>query len=88
MCKKDYIWNPSTYSFENGQCLESIVNDSAIMCDEIIESYVKETKTIPTNFNEKIAICKMQKLCILKAFLLITKVLLITISIYCYLIKY
>ena len=88
MCKKDYIWNPSTYSFENGQCLESIMNDSGIMCDEIIEPYVKETKTIPTNFNEKIAICKMQKLCILKAFLLITKVLLIAFSIYCYLIKY
>ena len=47
-------------------CLEScyiasIMDDSAITCDEIIESYKEdataklydETKTIPTNFNEK-----------------------------------
>ena len=27
--------------------------DSAIMCNEIIESYDKETKTLQTNFNEK-----------------------------------
>ena len=27
---------------------------SAIMCDEVIESYDEEIKTIPTNFNEKI----------------------------------
>ena len=26
------------------------MDDSAIMCDEIIESYKKETKIIPTNF--------------------------------------
>ena len=32
--------------------------DSAITCDEIIESYDEETKTIPTNFNEKKATCK------------------------------
>ena len=29
------------------------MDDSAIMCDEIIELYNKETKIIPTNFNEK-----------------------------------
>ena len=52
------------------------------MCVEVIE------KTIPTNFNEKKAICKMQYLYILLAFLLITATLLIAVSIYCYLIKY
>ena len=26
--------------------------DSVIMCDQVIESHNKETKTIPTNFNE------------------------------------
>ena len=36
----------------------SIMDDSGIKFDEIIESYNKETKTIPTNFNEKKAICK------------------------------
>ena len=29
------------------------MDDSTITCDEIIESYEKETKTIATNFNEK-----------------------------------
>ena len=29
------------------------MNDSVIMCDEIIESYDEETKIVPTNFNEK-----------------------------------
>ena len=32
-----------------------------IKFDEVIESYNKETKTIPTNFNEKKGICKMHR---------------------------
>ena len=36
------------------------MDDSAFMC---------ETKTIPTNFNEKKATCKTQNFCILLAFL-------------------
>ena len=48
------------------------MDDSAIMCDEIIESYDEETKTIPTNFNEKKATCKAKNFYILLAFLLIT----------------
>ena len=62
------------------------MDDSAITCDEVIESYNKET--IPTNFKEKKAIFKIQNLYILLAFLLITIALLIAASIYCYLIKY
>ena len=58
------------------------MDDSVIMFDEIIE------ETVPTNFNEKEATCKMQKFYILLAFLLITIALLIAVSIYCYLIKY
>ena len=58
------------------------------MSDEIIESYDEEIKTIPTNFNEKKAICKKQNFYILLAFLLITIALLIAVSIYCCLIKY
>ena len=38
----------SCYSCENEIYLASIMDDSAIMCDEIIESYEEET-----NFNEK-----------------------------------
>ena len=29
------------------------MDDSVITCDEITESYNEETKTFPTNFNEK-----------------------------------
>ena len=63
--------------------LASIMDDSAIVCDEIIESYEEET-----NFNEKKATCKTKNFYILLSFLLITIGLLITVSIYCYLIKY
>ena len=62
------------------------MDNSAIKCDEIIESYNEETRNISTNFSKKIAACKTQKFCILIAFLSITKELLITVSIYCYLI--
>ena len=41
------------------------MDDSAITYGEIIESYDEETKTIPTNFNEKKATCKMQNFYIL-----------------------
>ena len=51
--KKDYIWNLSTCSCKNRNYLASIMDDSAITCDEIIESYDEET-----NFNEKEANCK------------------------------
>ena len=88
VCEKDCIWNPTTYSYGNGKYLASIMDDSPITCDEIIESYYEETKTIPTNFNEKKATCKMQNLYILLVFSLIIIALLIAVSIYCYLIKY
>ena len=45
--KKDYIWNPSTCICENEKYLASIMNESVIMHNKVIE------KTIPTNFNEK-----------------------------------
>ena len=50
-CEKDYIWNPSTCSCENGKYLARIMDDLAITCDEII--YVKETKTIPKDITCK-----------------------------------
>ena len=37
------------------------MDNSAITCDEIIESYNEEIKTVPTNFNEKKLTCKIQK---------------------------
>ena len=71
-CEKDYIWNPFTCSCEYGKYLTSIMEDSAILCDKVIESFDKETKTIPTSFSEKKAFCKTQNVYILLEFLLIT----------------
>ena len=75
-----------------------MIDNSAITFDEIMESYEEdvdaevksndETKSISANFNEKKATCKTQNFYISLAFLLITIALLISISIYCYLIKY
>ena len=79
----DYTWNPAAYSCKNGKYLASIIDDSVIACDEIIEV----TKGIPTSFNEKKMACKTKNVYILLAFLLITIALLIAVSIYCYLIN-
>ena len=54
----------------------------------MMKLYDEERKTIPANFNEKKATCKMQNFYILLVILLITIALLIAVSIYCYLIKY
>ena len=64
------------------------MDDSVNTYDEVTESYDKEVKTIPTNFNEKNITCKTQSSYVLLTFLLITITLLIAFSIYCYLIKY
>ena len=42
MCKNDNICNPATCSRKNGKYIGSIIDDSVITCDEIIE----EAKTI------------------------------------------
>ena len=48
--EKNYIWNPNTCICGNGKYLASIIDDSVIKCDEIIDG---ETKTIQKNFNGK-----------------------------------
>ena len=35
--KKEYVWNPITCNCENGKYLTSIMDDLAIMCDEIMK---------------------------------------------------
>ena len=57
------------------------MDDSAITCDQVIESYDEKIKTIPTNFNKKKASCTIQNLYVLVAFLLITIASFIAISI-------
>ena len=65
------------------------MDDSVITCDEIIESYDEETKTVLTNFNKKKnANCKTKSVYILLTFLLIAIALLIAASIYFYLIHH
>ena len=88
ICEKEYVWNPSTCICENGKCLASTMDDSVNTCEEVIQSYDEEIKTIPKNFNDKNITCKTQSFYILLTFLLITITLLIADSIYCYLIKY
>ena len=72
VCEKDYVWNPATCSCENEKYLASIMDDSAIKCDEIIESSDEEANIIPTNFNKKKATCKMDNFYNLLAFSLNT----------------
>ena len=85
MWKKDYTWNPATCSCENSKYFAcTTIDGSVIKCDEII----KDTKTVPMNFNEKNGICKTKTIYILPPFLSSTIALLIAVSIYCYLIQY
>ena len=49
--------SPATCNCENGKYLASIMDDSVITCNEVIEIYHGEIKTIPTNFNEKNMTC-------------------------------
>ena len=67
---------PATCSYEYRKYLAGIMDDSAMMCDEIIELDNEET-----NFNEKTAAYKAQKLYILLALLLTTVALMIAASI-------
>ena len=63
--------------------LASIMHDSTIISNEVIKSYEEEIKTVPRNLT-----CQRQNFYMLLAFSLVTIALLITVSIYCYLIKY
>ena len=50
--EKHYVWNPLPCSSENGKYLGSIVDNSLITCDEVIDTTkIVPAKTIPTNFN-------------------------------------
>ena len=88
VCENDYIWNPAKCSCKIGKNLASIMDNSVITCEEIMESCKEETKTILTNFNENKSTCKKQNFYLLLAFLLITIALLAAVSIYCYSRKY
>ena len=42
--KNDYVSNPTICNCENGKYLASIMDDSTIICDEVIESFDEEIK--------------------------------------------
>ena len=66
LCKQNYVWNPAICICENEKYLASIMDDSAGIYDEVIESYDEgveaksydKTKTISTNFNDLKTTCK------------------------------
>ena len=74
---KKHIWNPATCTCENDKYSGSIIDNSVITCDRIIEA----TKTVPTKSTST-------DIYILLVIWLITIALLIAVSISCYLIKY
>ena len=41
----DYVWNLATCNCGNRQYLARIMDDSAIICDEVIEPYEKDGDT-------------------------------------------
>ena len=41
VCEEDYIWNPATCSCESGKYLASIMDDSAFICDEVLDTEAK-----------------------------------------------
>ena len=86
--KKKIVLGILVHAIVKMEYLASIIDDSEIANDEVIESNVEEIKTIPTIFNEKIITYRTKNYYILLAFLQITIVLLIVVGIYCYLIKY
>ena len=50
MCKKNYICNLSTCTYENGKYLGSIIDDSVIICDKIINAVQSGSrKTVSIN---------------------------------------
>ena len=67
ICEKDFL-EPATCNCENGKYLASIMDDSVIICDEVIKSYDEEIKTIPTYFNKKNIKCKTQNVYVLLDF--------------------
>ena len=82
VCKKGYIWNPRSCTCKNGEYVENIIDESAVICDEVIET----TKTVPTKtFATKTVSTNAY---ILLAFLIITVASLIPVGFCCCLIKH
>ena len=53
-CEKVCIWNPTTCGCENAEYLTSIIEDSVIMCDKIINVADSVSSNGSANFHEKV----------------------------------
>ena len=51
--EKDYVYNPATCNCEKGKYLASIMDDSIITSNEVINSYDEQIKTIPTKLMKR-----------------------------------
>ena len=69
--EKGYIWNPATCSCENDKYAGSIIDDSVVICNEIIDT----TKIVPTKSTS--TKCTSTNFYILLALLLITTALIV-----------
>ena len=76
--QKKLHWNPTACIWKNGKIVQSITENSIVICNKIVDN---------KNYSHKICSSKMY-FYILLTFLLITIALLIAVSIYSYLIKY
>ena len=76
MCEKGYTWDSAICSYENGEFVRSIIDNSLITFDKIKE----DTKSVPTNFNNKKVTNRTKKFCILLVFLLFTIASLIAVT--------
>ena len=76
-CKSPRKHNARASTCKSCKYLKSIIRDSVILCDEIIEltktfpTKTTSTKTVPTSFKEKKITCKIKNFYILLTFLLI-----------------
>ena len=53
VCEKDYVCNPVTCNGENGKYLASIMDDSAVICDEVIDADVDADVKVKSNNKAK-----------------------------------
>ena len=86
MCQRSYIWNPATCSCKNGNYLGSIIDDSVITCDEIINAadsvLTNVISTVSKNFYNKKVRYKMY--CYIMHVVLLVIILLFMIAMICY----
>ena len=83
MQKYIYIWNSATCSCKNGKYLTSIIDNSVIRCDEIINAVSPNVPTtMSTNFQKKKVRYKMNFSILLTVLLVL--LLLFIIAVICY----